>query len=86
MTDGPIQIRNEDVVRDVRELAALSGKPITEVVARAVRAELAKARRIHLRDDRRQAVRDAVERFRNLPKIGPLLTDADLYDEDGLPR
>jgi len=32
------------------------------------------------------AVRDIVERFNALPVVGPLLTDADIYDEDGLPK
>ncbi len=27
-----------------------------------------------------------VEEFRKLPVVGPRLTDADLYDEDGMPK
>jgi hypothetical protein len=32
------------------------------------------------------AARDIVARFNALPVVGPLLTDEDLYDEEGLPK
>lgn len=83
---APIQIRRDDVVRDIRELAAITHQPITEAVAAAVRAELAKARASRSLDERRAAVEDIVRRFSELPLIGAPLTDADLYDEDGLPK
>ncbi len=86
MTTAPIQIRNEDAVRDIRELAALTGRPITETVAAAVRTELQRARRGGNIEQRRRAIEDAVRRFKEAPVIGPLLTDDDLYDEDGFPR
>jgi len=38
------------------------------------------------RDRKLQAMRDAVARIQELPIVGPLLTDDDLYDEDGLPK
>jgi hypothetical protein len=82
----PVQIRNEDVVRDIRELAALTGKPLTEAVAEAVKSELTRARRTSDVETRRREVRRLVEEFKTLPKVGPMLTDDDLYDEDGLPK
>ncbi len=84
----PIQIRNDDVVRDIRLLAALTGRSITEAVAESVRARLADARR-QRRDEVgsiRLSVRAIQDRFRALPVVGSDLTDADLYDEDGLPK
>ena len=82
----PVQIRNEEVVRDIRELAALKRKPITEAVADAVKSELARARSTSDVDARRREVRRLVEELHRLPRVGPLLTDDDLYDEDGLPK
>lgn len=86
MTATPIQIRKDDVVRDIRELAELKRRPITEVVAMAVRAELERTRRVDNIEERRRRVDEIVERFNSLPVIGPELTDEDLYDEDGMPR
>ena len=86
MTDAPVQIRKETVVRDIRELAALTGKPITEAVASAVRSELERTRRLSDIEERRRAVHDIVERLHQLPIVGPMLTDEDLYDEDGMPK
>ena len=86
--NAPIQIRNAGVVKDIRELADRTHLPITEAVARVVRAEIDRLRS----DDAERiaaqlkAVEEIVERVRNLPKIGPMLTDDDLYDELGLPR
>jgi hypothetical protein len=36
---GPIQIRNEDIVRDIRELASLTSQPITDAVVVAVKSD-----------------------------------------------
>jgi hypothetical protein len=83
---APVQIRKEEVVRDIRELAALKRKPITEVVAEAVKSELTRARRTSDAEVRRREVRRLVEEFNALPRVGPMLTDDDLYDQDGLPR
>lgn len=84
--NAPIQIRRDDVVRDIRELAALSALPITDVVAKAVSDALGHARaRIDM--PRREAeIDDLLRQFRELPIVGPMLTDDDLYDEDGLPK
>ena len=80
----PVQIRREDVVEDIRELSRVTGKPITDAVGDVVRAALAK------RDEERVAqmaeVRAIVARFNAAPTVGPMLTDDDLYDEEGLPK
>lgn len=82
----PIQIRNEDVAADIRELASLQGVSITDVVGRAVRAELERERCRGSSEDRDRAIDRILARFRALPKTGRTLTDDDLYDENGLPK
>ena len=88
MTESPIQIKNAEVVRDIRELAERTGLPLTEAVADAVRRRLAEektkdAARI---EERRRAIDEAVALISALPRIGEPLTDEDLYDADGLPK
>jgi hypothetical protein len=88
MIDAPIQIRNPDVVRDIRKLAERTGQLLTEAVAEAVRARLAE---VEGKDavsiaERRMRIAGAAAAFRALPHDGTPLTDADIYDEDGLPR
>jgi hypothetical protein len=82
----PIQIRKDDVARDIRELAALRGVGITDVVGQAVRAELEKERRRGSPEDRERAIDRILAQVRALPRTGRTLTDDDLYDEYGLPK
>ena len=88
MTDTPIQIRNPDVVRDIRTLADRLGLPMTEVIADAVRRRLAeevgKASDVQAAAQRR--VLDVLAQIDALGVTGPILTDDDLYGPDGLPR
>lgn len=86
--NAPIQIRKPRAVELVREVAARRGQSITEAVEALAEEELRRA------DAEREAeierklaeVRKIVERFNALPKVGPPLTDEDLYGPDGLPR
>jgi hypothetical protein len=83
----PIQIRNDEIVRDIRELADLTGRPITEAVGALVRSELSRLkRRAETAPERSRRVDAIIARVRALPRTGRMLTDDDLYDEDGLPR
>ena len=88
MNDTPIQIRNPEAVRAIRALARRTGRPITVAVADAVKAEL--GRYANARDEgygqRLAAIQEISRRFRELPVVGPELTDEDFYDEDGMPR
>jgi hypothetical protein len=88
MNDAPIQIRNPEVTKAIRALAQKRGLPITEAVAEAVKAELKRLEGLREAEVQRRlaAIHEAVERFNALPIVGPLLTDDDLYDEDGLPK
>ena len=82
----PIQIRNEDVVRDIREAVALTQQSITEVVADGVRMVLDQARRRATKEIREREIDRILAEVRALPQLGPPLTDDDLYDQDGLPK
>ena len=84
----PIQIRNEQVVRDLRELALRRGLPITQTVAELARKELARDLRNRSAVDHSRAIDETVARFQAAVKAyaGRLLTDDDLYDDNGLPR
>ena len=83
-----IEIGNPEVVRDIRLLAEIMHQPIDDVVADAVRAKLGEAQRARevVVAERLRRVSEIQERIAALPRIGPMLTDEDLYDEDGLPR
>jgi hypothetical protein len=82
----PIQIKKEDVTRDIRELAALTGLPITEAVGEVVRERLEHERRKAAAPDRKAAIHDAIARYQAAVKPGRMPTDDDFYDENGLPR
>jgi hypothetical protein len=85
---APIQIRREDVATDIRALSELLKVSITDAVAVAVRTRLAEEqqRAATEKAERWKEVTRLVEEFQRLPRVGPLLTDEDLYDEDGLPK
>ena len=82
----PIQIRNEHVVRDIREAAALTHRPITEIVGEGVQIVLERERRRATAGQRGREIDRILAEIDALPILGPMLTDDDLYDDDGLPR
>ena len=88
MNGAPIQIRNPEVVRAIRVLAARTGRPLTEAVAHAVDAALAHHEASDRDGYRRRldVIRDVSRKFKDLPVVGPRLTDDDLYDEEGMPK
>jgi hypothetical protein len=86
--NAPVQIRKAETVERLRRLAAFEGKTITDLVD-----EMVRERDERLTTDREAeiqrkiaAVNKIVAHFQALPIVGPLLTDDDLYDEDGLPK
>jgi hypothetical protein len=86
--NAPVQIRKPEVAERLRELARLEGKSITDLVEEMVRerdARLVASREADIAE-RRRGVEEAVRRFNALPVVGPLLTDDDFYDEDGMPK
>lgn len=85
---APIQIKRNDIVQDVRALAALTGQSITDAIGLAVRTELERRRaeRQAFIETRRAAALETLNDLWQLPVAGPTLTDWDLYDENGLPK
>ena len=90
MNDVPIQIRNPEVVRAIRRLAAKRARAITEAIGEVVAAELESPGRSPRSGGSaspgRPARRIVRAEFNALPIVGRPLTDDDLYDEDGLPK
>jgi hypothetical protein len=88
MTDQPIQIRKPRVAEAIRKLAARRGVGITDAVAEAVDDALRRLDRVDEAEMQRRLarIRRAVDEFNALPIVGPILTDDDLYDEDGFPK
>jgi hypothetical protein len=88
MNDVPIQIRNPEIARAIRELAAETGQPITDAVGDAVKAQLSrlKAARPAEVQRRLEAIREISRQIAKLPVLGPVPTDADFYDEEDFPN
>jgi hypothetical protein len=88
MTDAPIQIRKPRVTEAIRKLAARRGVGITDAVAEAVDDALRRLDRVDEAEMQRRLarIRRAVDEFNALPVVGPMLTDDDLYGEDGFPK
>lgn len=86
--NAPVQIRKPDVAERLRNMALREGLSITELVdqmAREREARTDEARRAEI-ERKIAAVNEIVREFNALPVLGPLLTDDDIYDEDGLPK
>ncbi|HPE74301.1 MAG TPA: type II toxin-antitoxin system VapB family antitoxin [Candidatus Competibacter sp.] len=79
-----LNIKNRETEAAVRELAGRLGASLTEAVAVAVRHELRR-----LENDRAAYLRrieEAAAQVRSVSAPPAWPTDADLYDEAGLPR
>lgn len=86
MVDVSLNIKNEHVHDLVRQAAERTGLSQTSVVEEAISQLL---RRLDAEDEERQGRIDAIlsDIRAEMAKPGPpLLTDDDLYDENGLPR
>jgi hypothetical protein len=88
MTNSPIQIRNPDVVRDIRALSERLKLPITDAVADAVRRRLAEddAGKARAKAEKAQRIAAALAAIDALEHAGPPLHDSDLYGPDGFPK
>ena len=85
---GPIQIKRQDVTDDIRALADLTGVSITDAIQTAVKSQLAieRVKANAKLSKRRLQAEKALAELRRLPVVGPILTDKDLYDSEGLPK
>jgi hypothetical protein len=82
----PVQIRKSQVAERIREAAALTGQSITDVVDEGIGLVLDRAYRRLSVDERRRNIDRILAEVRELPRLGPVPTDDDFYDEDGLPK
>lgn len=85
---APIQIRNPAVAAKVRELATIRHRSITDLVDDLVTPVLRQERKLTAEQvtERRQRADAALARLHAMPVVGREGTDADLYDEYGLPK
>jgi antitoxin VapB len=84
-----LNIRDPEVHRLAREVAAATGETMTEAVKAALRERLARLRRADEAERRRryEAIMEFGRWFRSLPVADPRSPDEILdYDENGLPR
>ncbi len=80
-----LSIRDPMTDHLARELAGMTGETITEAIGKALKERLARLRNQNGLATRKAEVKALSRRFRE-HFTGPLLTDDDLYDEDGAPR
>jgi hypothetical protein len=84
-------IKNEEVVRLVKELANREGKSMTAVVAEAVQEKLARDYKAAINEERMRYILGLVRQVReHMERVNPewLAKDPthELYDESGLPK
>lgn len=72
----PLHIRDEETTQLVRELAAATGKTLTDAVKTAARNELARCEKMPTREEELRAIIDEV---RSWPKTG-LKADKAFFD------
>ena len=84
-----LNIKNEEAVRLVRELAELEGESMTTVVIGAVREKLERERKPQINEERMQYILDLGRRVREMADPDWLATDqsSEMYDDElGLPK
>ncbi len=79
-----LYLKDPEVDRAVRELAALERCSITEAVGRAV--ETRRKQIVDEREEKRRKVEAILAEVRTLPILDPRDHAEMLYDEDGLPK
>lgn len=86
--NAPVQIRKPDVAERLRSVARQEGLSITDLVDQMIRERESRtdaAKETEIQRKIAEAKRIIAD-FQSLPIVGPLLTDDDFYDEDGLPK
>lgn len=85
---GQLNIKDDALIADAKELAALLGTSATGAVREAVHERLVREKAD--RDERKQRMYDAImaiaERASKLVPPGVTSDHRDLYDENGLPK
>ena len=84
---GQMNIKDEAVLAEAKELSALLGTSTTDAVRQAVHERLLRARRERDREARFEAIMAISRRASALVPPHLRTSDhSDLYDEDGLPK
>ncbi len=90
-----LNIKNGEAYRLATELAQLTGESLTEVVTKALAERLAQEKRERMDQlgapeaklaQTLATIRALQERVRAIRKPEDMITEDDLYDENGLPR
>jgi antitoxin VapB len=83
----PLNIKDPETEKSVRELAALTGETVTTAVRRAAEERLLRVRRDKARRSLVDEILDIGRRCASLPDLDTRTADEILgYDEHGLPR
>ena len=83
----PLNIKDPETEKSVRELAALTGETVTTAVRRAAVERLIRVRRDKARRSLVDEILDIGRRCASLPDLDTRTADEILgYDEHGLPR
>ena len=85
-----LSIKNRELEEVSRELARLTGKPITEALLEGARRELKRQRdlsRLRPKQDLWARIQKIQQAYAALPDVGDALTDDEIlgYDEFGIP-
>jgi antitoxin VapB len=80
-----LSIRDQETDSLARELAGMTGESITEAIGKALKERLARLRR-EGEFAKRKAQVDALAARMRENMVGHVLSDDDIYDENGLPR
>lgn len=81
-----LNIKDSETDRMVRDLAALTGLKITDVVKIAVREKMVREVRRLERGSSLDRIRAIVRAYNAQPVIDPRTAEEMLYDEHGLPK
>ena len=84
-----LSIKNRELEEVSRELARVTGKPITEALLEGAKRELLRQKQIHHfanKDDVWAEVRKIQEAVAQLPILDSRHPDEIMYDEYGLPK
>lgn len=81
-----LNIKDGETDRMVRDLAALTGLNITDVVKIAVREKMAREARRLERGSSLDRIRAIVRAYNAQPVVDPRTPEEMLYDEHGLPK
>ena len=83
----PISIKNREAETLLQEIQAMTRRGKSQIVLDLLRHEVARLRRGHQFESRRQKLESIADRYAaRLPRTGPSPEEIIDYDENGVPR